>query len=143
MPPSPRLPGPIDPEERFQRGRSWFNYTVTSPVNPDSVYTHYGIANFVFGEMWCRPGLDMRARRMITVAAVGAADTQVPIGSHVYSALNSGHFTYEEMQEAVLQFAVHLGWPKASALDAAVRESWARIQAAGGPVSIPQPPHYP
>jgi 4-carboxymuconolactone decarboxylase len=143
LPPQPRLPGPIDPEERFQRGRSWFHYTVTSPVNPDSVYTHYGIANFVFGEMWCRPGLDMRARRLITVAAVGAADTVVPINSHVFAALNSGDFTYEEMQELVLQFAIYLGWPKASILDKVVRESWARIEAAGGPVSIPQPTHYP
>lgn len=143
LPPSPRLPGPIDPEERFQRGRDWFHYTVTSPINPDSVYTHYGIANFVFGEMWCRPGLDMRARRFITLAAVGAADTAVPIGSHVYSALNSGHISYAEMQEFVLHFAVYLGWPKASILEKAVHESWARIEAAGGPVSIPQPPCYP
>jgi len=143
MPPSPRLPGPIDPEERFQRGRDWFHYTVTSPINPDSVYTHYGIANYVFGEMWCRPGLDMRARRFITLAAVGAADTAVPIASHVYSALNSGHISYEEMQEFVLHFALYLGWPKASILEKAVRESWDRVQAAGGPVSIPQPPCYP
>ena len=143
LPPQPRYPGPIDPEERFQRGRSWFNYVVTSPVSPDSVYTHYGIANFVFGEMWCRPGLDMRARRLITLAAVGAADTAVPINSHVFAALNSGDFTYEEMQEVVLHFAAYLGWPKASILEKTVREAWARIEAAGGPVAISKPPFYP
>ena len=143
MPPRPLYAGPIDPETRFERGREWFNYTVTAPVTPDSPYTHYGIANFVFGEMWCRPGLDMRARRLITVAAVGAADTAVPIASHVYAALNSGDFTYEEMQELVLQFAVYMGWPKASILEQRVRESWAKIQAAGGPVSIPRPAFYP
>ncbi len=143
MPPQPRHAGPIDPEERFQRGRSWFNYTVTAPVNPDSVYTHYGIANFVFGEMWCRPDLDMRARRLITVAAVGAADTAIPINSHVFAALNSGDFTYDEMQELVLHFAAYLGWPKASILERAVRESWVRVQAAGGQVSIPQPDFNP
>ena len=112
-------------------------------MNPDSVYTHYGIANFVFGEVWCRPGLDMRARRLVTVAAVGAADTAVPIRSHVHAALNSGDLTYDEMQELVLQFAAYLGWPKASILEQRVREVWAQIQEAGGPVSIPQPAHYP
>jgi 4-carboxymuconolactone decarboxylase len=143
MPPQPRYSGPIDPEERFQRGRAWFNYTVTSPVNPDSVYTHYGIANFVFGEMWCRPGLDMRARRLITVAAVGAADTAVPISSHIHAALNSGDISFDEMQEFVLHFAAYLGWPKASILEQRVREAWAKVQQAGGPVSIPQPAFYP
>ena len=143
MPPQPLYRGPIDPAVRFERGRDWFNYTVTAPVSPDSVYTHYGIANFVFGEMWCRPGLDMRARRLITVAAVGAADTAVPIASHVYAALNSGDLSYDELQEFVLHFAVYLGWPKASILEQRVRESWAKIQAAGGPVSLSRPAHYP
>src|SRR3978361_1390291 len=100
----------LTPEQREKYGRDWFHYTMTVPAPPsDSPYRQAGIANFVFGEMWCRPGLDMRARRWITLACVGAADTVVPITSHVYAAMKSGDISYEEMMEFVLHFAVYSG----------------------------------
>ena len=130
----------LTPEERDRYGADWFNYTMTTPAPPaDSPYRAAGIRNFVFGEMWCRPGLDMKARRWITLACVAAAGTEVPIRSHVYAALKSGDCTYEEMHEFVIHFAVYCGWPKASFVEQVVRESWERVQKEGGTVTMEKP----
>jgi 4-carboxymuconolactone decarboxylase len=130
----------MSPERREQYGRDWFHYTMTIPAPPsDSAYRQAGIANFVFAEMWSRPGLDMRARRWITLACVGAADTTVPITAHVYAAMKSGDISYDEMMEFVLHFAVYSGWPKASIMEQVVREQWAKIEAEGGIVAMPLP----
>lgn len=130
----------MTPEEREQFGRDWFEYTMTSPAPPpSSPYYKAGIANFVFAEMWSRPGLTMKERRLITLACVGAADTQIPIKSHVYAAMKTGDLSYEEMHEFVLQFAVYLGWPKASIMQSTIDEQWQRIQDEGGTVQMKRP----
>ncbi len=120
----------VDPERRLQSGEHAFATINCIPaVGRTSPYTTAGILNFVFGEVWQRPGLTVRDRRFITLACVGADDTVGPIRSHVYSALKSGDVTYDEMREVVLQFAVYSGWPKASFLEQVATESWAAAQA--------------
>ena len=54
-----------------------------------------GILNFVFGEMWLRPGLGMKERRLITVACVAFQDAPYPIMSHVYAALKSRDMSFD------------------------------------------------
>ena len=49
-----------------------------SPPTRDNPYSGAGILNFVFGEMWLRPGLGLKERRLVTVACV-AFRTPYPI----------------------------------------------------------------
>ncbi len=84
--------------------------------------------DFVFGQIWARPGLSRRDRRWITLTSVGAADATQPIDDHVYAALNSGDISIDEMLEFVLHFAVYNGWPKASHLEGVIRKQWASLQ---------------
>jgi len=123
----------LDPEARIRGGEACFAWIncVGSPPR-DTPYTEAGILNFVFGEVWQRPHLSVRDRRMMTDAAVGVDDAIIPIRSHVYAALKSGDVTLDEMLELVLHFAVYSGWPKASFLNQVVAESWARIESEGG-----------
>lgn len=131
---------PMAPEERTRFGQDWFTYVMhNGPPVPDSPFYYNGISNFVFGEMWSRPGLDVKTRRWITLACVGAADAVGPIRSHVYAALKSGDITLDEMREFILHFAVYLGWPKASMLQATTDEMWTRVQDEGG-VEAYEPP---
>ncbi|MBV9842350.1 MAG: carboxymuconolactone decarboxylase family protein [Sphingomonadaceae bacterium] len=130
----------VTPEQRRQYGRDWFEYTMFAPAPPPTTpYFRNGIADFVFGEMWSRPGLDMKSRRWITLACVAACDTTVPIQSHIYAALKSGDITIEEMHEFTLQFAVYCGWPKASIVNQTIIDAWQRVQNEGGPIKRDKP----
>ncbi|HVW43570.1 MAG TPA: carboxymuconolactone decarboxylase family protein [Amycolatopsis sp.] len=120
---------PADQELRKQGGEAEFREVNYAAAPSRGIpYFDDGILNFVFGDMWKRPGLSRKDRRLITVACVGLDDTAVPIRSHVYSALKSGDVSLDEMQELVLQFAAYSGWPKASMLQSTVMTEWARVR---------------
>lgn len=110
-------------------------------VDPPAVDTALAEAtrDFVFGQVWARPGLSRRDRRLVTLSCVAAADAPQPIDDHVYAALNSGDLSLLDLQELVLQFAVYCGWPKASHLEGVMRRQWARIRQERGEDVEPWP----
>lgn len=95
--------------------------------------------DFLFGEVWSRPGLSRRDRRWVTLTCVAAADAPGPIDQQVYAALNSGDIELGEMLEFVLHFAVYCGWPKASHLEMVIGQQWARIAKERGQEPEPWP----
>ena len=107
---------PSDPEDRLAVGEQAFRDVNCVPYVPtrDNPYSGAGILNFVFGEMWLRPGLGMKERRLMTVACVAFQDAPYPIMSHVYAALKSRDISFDEMDELALHFAAYYGWAKAS-----------------------------
>lgn len=86
------------------------------PPDRTQPYSHAGMLNFVFGEMWDRPGLDRVSRRYVTLTCVGLCDGLGPIVSHIYAAMKTNQVAQPEMREFVLHFATYAGWPKASAM---------------------------
>jgi 4-carboxymuconolactone decarboxylase len=95
--------------------------------------------DYVFGQVWARPGLSRRERRWVTLACVAAADSPEPIEDHVYAAINSGDIDLPALLEFVLQFAVYCGWPKASHLEGVIRRQWARAHQERGEAVPPLP----
>lgn len=131
--PLPLLPlsTPSDPEARLALGEQSFkdvNCLEYAPTR-DNPFHGAGILNFVFGEMWLRPGLGMRERRLVTVACVAFQDAPYPILSHVYAALKSRDLSFDEMDELALHFAAYYGWPKASHLNQVIGEQKQRVLA--------------
>ncbi len=119
---------PWDPAQRLADGAANFASVMLLPAPPPvTPYVEGGIINFVFGEVWMRPGLDQRARRWITLVGVADSSATTPIRTHTYAAMASGNATVAEMQEFVLQYAVDGGWPKASVMQAAVLEMGERV----------------
>ena len=117
-----------DPKQRLAEGGANFTSVMTFPAPPPvTPYFEGGILNFVFGEMWMRPGLDQRGRRWVTLVAVLDSSSNIPIRTHTYAAMASGNATVAEMQEFVLQYAVHGGWPKASVMQSVVLEMGERV----------------
>ena len=122
---------PWDPQVRMEQGFAEFNKVMTFDgprVGNGMPYLQYGILNFVFGEMWCRDGLDQRSRRFLTLVGVADSAAVVPIGSHFHAAMASGNCTPGELHEFVLQYAVHAGWPKASVIQGVVFEMAAKFE---------------
>jgi 4-carboxymuconolactone decarboxylase len=129
--PEPLLPltTSSDPEHRLAIGEQSFKDINCLPYAParDNPYQGAGILNFVFGEMWLRPGLGMKERRLITVTCVAFQDAPYPILSHVYAALKSRQLSFDEIDELALHFAAHYGWPKASHLNRVIGEQKQRV----------------
>jgi 4-carboxymuconolactone decarboxylase len=120
---------PWDPKQRISEGSANFKSVMVFPAPPPvTPYFDAGIINFVFGEVWMRPGLDQRARRWVTLVGVADSSASTPIRTHTYAAMASGNATMQEMQEFVLQYAIHGSWPKASVMQAAVLEMGERVK---------------
>ena len=69
------------------------------------------ILGFSFADIVARPGIDLKTREMLTVAALmamGTAPSQLEF--HIRAALNVG-VTREEVIEILLQIAVYAGVP--------------------------------
>jgi 4-carboxymuconolactone decarboxylase len=119
-----------NPETRSQEGADEFRAVMTFPGGPPATPYLEAIRNFVFGEVWCRhDGLDQRARRWITLVGVCESTAEIPIRTHIHAAMASGNCSPAEMQEFVLQFAVHAGWPKASVIQGVVSEMSRKVAA--------------
>lgn len=68
---------------------------------------------FPFGDVYQRPGLDLRSREIATVAALTALGTAEPqLKVHIHGALNVG-CTRTEIIEIIIQMAVYAGFPAA------------------------------
>jgi len=114
---------PWDPQARMEEGAAEFEKVMTfggPPPGNGYPYLQDGILNFVFGEMWCRRGLDERSRRWITLVGVAESRADIPIKSHYWAAMQSGNCSAAELHEFVLQYAIHAGWPKASEIQSVV-----------------------
>src|ERR1051326_6344022 len=71
------------------------------------------LIEFPFGDIFARPGLDLRTRDIATVAALtamGTAPSQLKV--HIHGALNVG-CTRTEITEVIMQMAVFAGFPAA------------------------------
>jgi 4-carboxymuconolactone decarboxylase len=91
-------------------------------VAPD--FARY-LVEFAFGDILARPGLDLKARQIATVAALTALGTAAPqLKVHIAGALNVG-CTREEIAEVIMQMAVYAGFPAALNGLAAAKEVFA------------------
>jgi 4-carboxymuconolactone decarboxylase len=79
-------------------------------IAPD--FANY-LFEFPFGDIYTRPGLDLRAREIATIAALTAVGTAVPqLKVHIAAGLNVG-LTKDEITEIIMQMAVYAGFPAA------------------------------
>ncbi|MGY9524065.1 carboxymuconolactone decarboxylase family protein [Citrobacter freundii] len=71
------------------------------------------LLEFPFGDIYARPGLDLRSREIATVAALTAMDNAAPqLKVHIGAALHVG-LTQDEIVEVIMQMAVYAGFPAA------------------------------
>lgn len=71
------------------------------------------ITEYAWGSVWTRPGLDRRARSMVTLTALVARGHHEELAMHLRAALRNG-LTVEEITEVLLQTAIYCGVPDAN-----------------------------
>ena len=71
------------------------------------------LIEFPFGDIYTRPGLDLRAREIATIAALTALGYATPqLKVHISGGLNVG-LSRNEITEIIMQMAVYAGFPAA------------------------------
>jgi len=71
------------------------------------------LIEFPFGDIYARPGLDLKTREIATVAALTAMGTAPPqLKVHIHGALTVG-CSRVELTGAIMQMAVFAGFPAA------------------------------
>ena len=70
------------------------------------------ITRAAWGDVWQRPGLDLKTRSLITVAMLTALGKQNELKGHVRGALNNGA-SVAEIQEVLLHASIYCGVPAA------------------------------
>ncbi|MET8757753.1 carboxymuconolactone decarboxylase family protein [Lentzea sp. NPDC004782] len=68
----------------------------------------------LFGEIWNRPGLSIRDRRLLVIGATAALGRADLIEIQVRGALANRELSAEELREAVLQLQYYVGWGNGS-----------------------------
>jgi 3-oxoadipate enol-lactonase / 4-carboxymuconolactone decarboxylase len=72
------------------------------------------ITRYVWGEIWTRPGLDQRTRRVLVIGTTIALGRWEEFTLHVRAAVEQGGFTADDIKEIVLQQAAYCGVPAAN-----------------------------
>jgi len=68
---------------------------------------------YPFGDIYSRPGLDLKSREIATIAALTAmGNAQPQLKVHIQAGLNVG-LTQEEIVEVIMQMSVYSGFPTA------------------------------
>ncbi len=120
---------PPDRAERIARGQAGFRRVAqTDAPPPFSPYLDTGVLNFVMSDLWGRPGLDERSRRLVTLVGAAFSNAPTPMRSHSYSAMNSGDLTKDELLEFCLHFALYGGWPRGAAFQSVIMEQAKRVE---------------
>jgi 4-carboxymuconolactone decarboxylase len=71
------------------------------------------VIEFPFGDVYSRPGLDLKSREIAVVAALTALGNATPqLKVHIHGALNVG-CSRQEVVEIIIQMAVYAGFPAA------------------------------
>jgi 4-carboxymuconolactone decarboxylase len=107
-------------EERYTRGLEMMNMVVGEHGSRTRENLHNIAADFErllvefpFGDIYSRPGLDLKTREIATVAALTALGYAIPqLKVHIQGALNVG-CTKEEIIEVMMQMSVYAGFPAA------------------------------
>jgi 4-carboxymuconolactone decarboxylase len=112
-------PQPTEPSryERGQRaladidGKAGENVIASlADIAPD--FARY-LIEFPFGDIYSRPGLDLKSREIATIAALTALGNAAPqLKVHIAAGLNVG-LSRTEIVETMMQMAVYAGFPAA------------------------------
>ena len=84
----------------------------------------------LFGDIWERPGLSLRDRRLLLLGLMCTESLDGVAGIQVESALAKGDLSADDLREVVIFLSHYAGWPKGAALNTTVETAIARHEKA-------------
>ena len=117
----------LDPAERTARGVKLQAELTGMPAAEPATLVQASWRDYVFAEVWARPGLDLRSRFLIAMSSAAGVSDSAATERYVRGALSTGKLTLAELREAALHTAVYSGWSYGDVLDAAVTKVAANL----------------
>ena len=87
----------------------------------------------LFAQIWTRPGLTTKERRLISLSVAAAVGSKEGFAAHLRGGLESGDLTEAELWEWLIHFTQYAGYPKAAPVWAEYR----RLLAERGSMPLP------
>jgi 4-carboxymuconolactone decarboxylase len=99
-------------DDRLQRGLDMMKRLWGSALDPAGFQQGFArlTAEHLFGDVWTRPGLEVRDRSLVTVAALTVLGRENELRVHLQGALNQG-ISREAITEIMIHLAHYAGWP--------------------------------
>jgi len=103
---------PNESPDDAARGRA-MQERVYADVPPDDPWLRMS-QEHLFGQIWTRPGLTMKERRLISLSVASAVGSRLGFAAHLRGALDSGDLSENEIWEWLIHFTQYAGYPKAA-----------------------------
>ncbi|HEX7821427.1 MAG TPA: 3-oxoadipate enol-lactonase [Sphingobium sp.] len=94
-------------------GDAWVDRSLANRTEFNSDFQAM-ITRIAWAEIWGRPGLDDRTRRLLVLAITASLGRWEEFALHVRAGLTRGGFTKDELKEVLMQTAIYGGVPAAN-----------------------------
>ncbi len=104
---------------RRKRGLDKFNevYCGDIPAPPEGALDFFDIMlEQLFAEVWTRPALSQRDRRLVTMGVIAALGERDTFGVQLRAALKNDELTPAQCREMLIHLAQYAGYPRAAGL---------------------------
>ncbi|HLV72056.1 4-carboxymuconolactone decarboxylase [Actinomadura hallensis] len=103
-------------DERRARGLEMMRRVYGWDID-DAPGDFFGItADHLFGDIWTRPGLSMRDRRLLLIGVLAGQGLNDVLDIQIPAALANGELSPEELREIGIFLTHYVGWPLGSRL---------------------------
>jgi 4-carboxymuconolactone decarboxylase len=122
--------------ERRRRGAEMLTKVYAGDVKPppagQSAFVDLMLEQ-VFAEVWTRPELSVRDRRLVLIGIIAALGENDTFQIQVRSALKNGELTPTQVREALIMIANYAGYPRAAGLIGGTEQTIAAFEKSTSP----------
>jgi len=121
--------------ERRQRGLDKMAEVYGWEVNDDGggPDDFYGITvEHLFAEIWTRPGLSNRDRRLLLIGALAGSGQEDVLDIQLPAALGNDELTPDDLREIAIFLTHYLGWPRGARMNQQIEAIITRQEAGAG-----------
>jgi 4-carboxymuconolactone decarboxylase len=86
------------------------------------------ISRYAWGEIWTRPGLDDRTRRLLVLGSMIALGRWEEFKLHIRAAITEGAISKNDIKEVIMQQAIYCGVPAANTAFHTAEATFAEIE---------------
>ena len=114
------------PADRHERADVMFRRVMGTapPAQSRESLTH----DHVFGDLWSRPNLDIRTRRVVSIVCAAMVGADLSLQSHLAAALRTGDMTIDELREVGVHLGHYGGFPLGVNFAIALEAAEARLE---------------